>query len=533
MRQVAGWCALAALAWWSPFASAAEPGATRVSYLAGGSVYLEAGRRDGLAEGDTLEVVSQGRRVARLVVRYLSTARAVCDTVGALRMPAIGDAVRYQARPSAEVATPETAPSPAVSDTAPGMRAAAEAPPAPADRARREGRLRGRIGLRTLSVEPRGGAGYTQPALELRLDGENLGGSPMDLAVDMRGRRTFHGAAGIPDDGEARVYRLSASLHDGSGRRRVTLGRQLSSSLAAVSLVDGALVEYAGERWGAGLLSGASPDPASFQASTAVLQHGAFVTRREREGARRWSATTGLVASFDHGHVDRQYAFLHGSWLDPRLALSLAQELDLHTGWKRAFGGSVVSLTNTFASARVQVASRLSLHAGFDDRRTVRLYRDRETPETDFDDRHRRGGWVGFAAPLMEHLRVSGDGRWSGGGPAGSHHSLSGAIEVPRLGLLQADARWRTTRYEGDRSSGWMHAGGLAVRPWGLARVELGGGLRTTTDVLSGFEGRTRWESGDLDLGFASRWYLLLSAQHDHGDGYDAMQWHGSISRMF
>jgi hypothetical protein len=51
--------------------------------------------------------------------------------------------------------------------------------------------------------------------------------------------------------------------------------------------------------------------------------------------------------------------------------------------------------------------------------------------------------------------------------------------------------------------------------------------------VLSQIESRSRWEGADLDLGFASRWYLLLSAQHDHGDGYDAMQWHSSLSRMF
>jgi len=516
-----------------PGAAAVERATTRVSYIAGGSVYLEAGRRDGLAEGDTVDALNDGRTVARLIVRYLSTGRAVCDTLSAARMPVIGDLVRYRARPAATGAAADTAASAGADTTgmtpAPG---ASMTPGAPTDlTARRTGRLRGRIGARYLVVDPRGASGYSQPALELRLDGANVGGSPIDLALDVRGRRTHHGAAGAADDGEARVYRLAATVHDTPGRRRLTLGRQLST-FAAVSLFDGALAEYAGERWGAGLFSGAEPDPATWAVSGDILQHGAFLMRRGRDGARRWSVTTGGVASFDHGQVNRQYGFVQGSWLDPRLSLFLAEELDLNTGWKRAIGDPTLSLTNTFLSGRAQLTREVSVNAGYDNRRTVRLYRDRATPETEFDDRHRQGAWAGISAGLAEHLRVSADGRWSGGG-TGDHRSLSASAEAYRLPTLQADARWRSTRFTGATSRGWMHVAGIGARPWGQTRVELSGGTRSTTDVLSQIQTRTRWEGADLDLGFSSHWYLLLSVQHDHGDGYDAMQWHTGLSRMF
>jgi hypothetical protein len=517
-------------------ATAAEPATTRVSYLAGGSVYLEAGRKDGLAEGDTLEAVSDGRTVARLIVRYLSTGRAVCDTLSAVRMPAVGDAVRYRARP---VPTDPGA-RPAAGDTAgtttalPGIGAGTQGAHAKSGSyvTRPPGRLRGRIGARYLAVDPKGAGGYSQPGLELRLDGANVAGSPIDVAVDVRGRRTHHSAAGVADDGEARVYRLAGTVHDAAGRRRLTLGRQLSSAFAAVSLFDGALVEVAGERWGAGLFSGAEPDPATWAVSGDIVQHGAFVSRRGRNGARRWSVTTGGVASFDHGQVNRQYGFVQGSWLEPKLSLFLAEEFDLNTGWKRALGEPTLSLTNTFLSARAQVTRDVSVNAGYDNRRTVRLYRDRETPETEFDDRHRQGAWAGVAADVVEHVRMSADGRWSGGG-AGDHHSQSGSLEAYRLSALQADARWRSTRFDGATSQGWMHVAGIGVRPWGQTRIELSAGSRITTDVLSQLHTRTRWEGADLDLGFASRWYLLLAAQHDHGDGFDAMLWHASLSRMF
>lgn len=523
--------AVAAMAPGVASVAGAESATTRVSYVAGGSVYLEAGRKDGLAEGDTLDALSGGRRVARLVVRYLSTARAVCDTLDAAQMPAVGDGVRYRVRPAAG-----GAPTPAGLDTAdttpaPVAPAVGAAPPAAATR--RPGRVRGRLGARYLLVDPGGAGGYSQPALELRLDGVNVGGSPIDVAVDVRGRRTHHRAAGVADDGEARVYRLAGTLHDAGGRRRLTFGRQLSSAFAAVSLFDGALIEYAGERWGAGVFSGAEPDPATWAVSGDILQHGAFVMRRGRDGARRWSVTTGGVASFDRGQVNRQFAFVQGSWLDPKLALFVAEELDLNTGWKRALGEPTLSLTNTFLSARAQVMREVSVNAGYDNRRTVRLYRDRETPETEFDDRHRQGAWAGIAAGVVEHVRVSADGRWSGGDTGGDHRSVSAGAEAYRLPVLQSDARWRSTRFRGATSEGWMHVGAIGARPWGQTRVELTGGSRTTTDVLSQIRTGSRWEGVDLDLGFASRWYLLFSAQHDHGDGFDAMQWHTSLSRMF
>ena len=508
------------------------PATTRVTYLAGGSVYLEAGRRDGLAEGDTLEVVGGGRTVSKLIVRFISTARAVCDTLSALRMPAIGDLVRYRAHEVIPAPGPAPVPEAAPSDSAGLAPGAGTVAPAGAP-ARRAERLRGRVGARYLTLDPRGGGGYSQPALELRLEGANVGGAPIDLGVDVRGRRTYHGTAGIADDGEARVYRLAATVHDASGRRRVTLGRQLSSELSSVSLLDGARIEYAGERWGAGVLSGAEPDPATWAVSGDILHHGAFVARRGRRGDARWSLTAGGVASFDHGQINRQFGFLQGSWLDPRYSMFISEEADLNTGWKRAFGDPVVSLTNSFVSARAQLTRELSVNAGYDNRRTVRLYRDRETPETEFDDRHRQGAWLGAAAGLLRHLRVSADGRWNNGGAGGAYHALSGGLEAYRLPVLQAGARWRSTHFDGGVSRGWMHVMGLGVRPIGQSRIELSGGVRTSTDVLSGLGTRTRWEGLDLDLNVAPRWYLSLSAQHDHGGGFDAMQWQSSLSRLF
>jgi hypothetical protein len=533
--------------------AASSPGAassaatTRVSYLAGGSVYLAAGRLEGLAEGDTLQAVSRGKVVAFLIVRYLSSHRAACDTLKAVALPAVGDEVWYQARTPSPAPPPEglgAEPAPAAADTtgivgAPDSTAESGgarlvvAPPVARSAVHRVGRLRGRIGARYLVVDPGAGAGYSQPALDLKLDGANLGGMPLDVGVDVRSRRTYHGAPGVADDGEARVYRMSATYHDGPGHRRLTIGRQLSPSLAAVNLFDGALIEYAGQRWSGGLFSGAQPHPLNWALSSDVIQHGGFVGLRGRQGARRWSATTGGIASFDHGQVNRQFAFVAGSYLDPRLSLSVAEELDLSTGWKRAIGEPTLSLTSSFMTARAQLTRTASLNAGFDNRRNVRLYRDRLTPETEFDDRYRQGAWVGSSLDLLGHLRVGADGRWSSGGTGGDYRSWSVNSDASRLPWLQADLHWRTTHFRSTTAHGWLHAAGLAVRPWGQNRLELSGGQRTSDDGVALIRTRLSWEGADLDVGLAGHWYLLLSAEHDHGDGSHAVQGYASLSWLF
>ena len=72
-----------------------EPATAHVTYLAGRSVYIDAGRDDGLLPGATVQLVREGRVVATLRVEYLSTHRAACSIVAAQNDPVVGDTARY------------------------------------------------------------------------------------------------------------------------------------------------------------------------------------------------------------------------------------------------------------------------------------------------------------------------------------------------------------------------------------------------------------------------------------------------------
>lgn len=502
---------------------------TKVVYLAGGTVYVEAGRLEGLAEGDTLDVLRAAKPIARLRVTAVSSHRAACDTFAVTLAPALGDAVRFVAI-SGRAGGPGANPLVALKVPAPDTASAPDVAAAAADAAphRTRGRpWRGRIALRYLSVEPGAGAGYSQPALDVRLEGRGAGPVPLDLSIDVRSRRTYRGDA---QDDVARVYRMLVAA-GAPGSRRLTIGRQLAPALAAVSVFDGVLIETGGPgTWSAGAFAGTQPEPARYRPSAEVVEGGAYAQARGRDGRRSWTLTFGAVNSLSHGEVNRQFGFAGGFYTSPRVTLSATQEIDLNTGWRRASGATSLSLSSTFLSARTAIVPGLTLSTGYDGRRSVRLWRDRFTPETEFDDAYRRGTWAGLAGEALDHVRLTVDGRWSGDGER-RWHSHSGAAELFAIPPFAARARYRLTTFRNDVTHGTLHAGGLGLDPAAFLHFEWSAGARTSDDGVNAT--RTTWQALDADLHITRRAYLLLSAEWDRGDAFDARQVHAGLSWMF
>lgn len=509
----------------TPTTRTAPAGTTRVTYIAGTTAYLDAGRLDGLDVGDSVTVLREGAAIARLRIAVVSSRRAVCDTLSAtgpeLR---VGDAVRFVPRPVA-VATADT-----------GTRVAA----ATRSSGRSVRRVRGRLGARwqNVSSEPADGSEtYTlsQPAIDLRLDGHGLAGGHVDLAADVRSRTTTRSTSGSSTtESLSRVYRASAAVHDEKDRRRLTLGRQTSAVLSTISLFDGALAEWLGDRASVGAFSGMQPEPVRMGFSSDVIEHGAYVELHQRPRTeRRWSTAIGVVTSLQAGQPNRDFAFAQASWMSKGLTAWWTQELDWNRGWKRDSGEVALSLTSTFLSVRVPLGERVAVNGGFDNRRSVRLYRDRETPETVFDDHYRQGAWVGASVQPLSKLRLSGDVRHNGGSPADRSDAWSASAELWRISSLQATMRARTSFYSGETQDTRLLSLGLGLDPRPAWHVELGGGTRATDDSFAGATEHETWTSGALDVSFARRWYLNGSIERNHGDsGTNWLQFAGLSVRF-
>ncbi len=501
-------------------AQGAEAPSLRVTYVTGGSVYVGSGADEGLDTGDRLEVVRDEVPVAVLTVTEVSQHRSRCAADGEAVEIQVGDAVRL-------------APAAGEAETASGQEDASPRERRPLD-------LRGRVGLRYLYVDRTSGigGGYRQPALDLRLEGRDVGGAPIGLAVDVRARRTYR----RPEDGKSteenrnRVYRLAAWWAKPGEPLRIGVGRQFAPSLAVVSLFDGLYAEYRKERWGAGGFLGTEPDPSDWGYSSDVRDFGAFYEYGNAPASqRRWTVTAGAVSSTQDGEINRDFLFVQGRYDDRKLSAYLAQEIDVNRGWRKdAESGDSFTSTSTFASLRYRIEERLTIRAGFDDRRSVRLYRDLVTPETDFDDAYRQGYWAGAEGKAGGHLRWGLDGRRSSGGAAGDADSVTATLGALRLTRLGLDARVRSTRYGSDATRGWLHSASLSVDVASRARVEIHGGVRSESPRDPAIpDGNLSWMGAEWDVYVGRRWLLGLTADRTRGADEDNNQFYATASWRF
>ena len=323
----------------------------RVTYLTGSSVYVDAGSDDGLRVGDRLQVVREDVVVSVLEVTELSNHRAVGKFLEGSTALEPGDSVRF----------------------APAATAAAE----PEKQKRRSGGLRGigirgRVGVRFLWLNDRSdfGQDYAQPALDLRLDGNQIGGTGWGMAVDVRTRRVYRT---LPDGSDAdddrnRVYRMAVGWHGAGSPWSFALGRQVSPDLSTVSVFDGASVQYSRQRWSAGLITGTQPDPTDYGYASDLREHGLFFQYRGRPESRgQWSVTGGLVGSYDDSEVNREFLYVQGRYSGPRLAIYGASEVDHNRDWKSDEAGEdTISPTSGFVSLHYRASDVVRLRGGYD-----------------------------------------------------------------------------------------------------------------------------------------------------------------------
>lgn len=489
---------------------------TAITYLTTESIYIGAGRSDGLNEGDIIEVLRDGRIIATIEVVNLSSRRASCRRLTGEEALAVGDRVRFVPR--------EREPEP-LEIPVPVLKS--ETPKKKKPRSRRSPLrawgLRGRIGLRYLAVKDRTGFGsdFSQPALDLKLDGRDLGGSGFGLTADVRTRRTYRQNSDGTSRNESRnrVYRMAALWGPEGSPLHVSFGRQYASSLANVSIFDGALARWDRERWSVGAFSGSQPDPEDFGYSRGITEHGAFYERRNAQGSPgRWSLTTGVVGSYEQGEINREFLYVQGRFVSGPYSGYLIQEVDYNRDWRKQAEGSTLTSSSTYLSLRARLGEDVTLLGGFDNRRQIRIYRDIETPETDFDDSYRQGVWLGASWRIRERYRAGLRARINRGGISGQAESYTLTLGAYRISSLQLDFRTRSTNYSNLSNEGWLHS--LSAGAYLLPRLhlELNGGVRRETSLLAAGEDRAvHWYGTDVDVNLGRRWYGLFSWQRTEG----------------
>lgn len=478
---------------------------TAVTAVTLGTVYIGAGRADGLREGSVVRIPRLGAK-AVYRVNYLASKSAACRVDSLAPLPAVGDSVVFLPVAGAPVLAGRDG-SLIIGSTAARRRAGPT--------------LRGRVGLRYLGSWDRSSdIMLKQPGVELLLEGPIAPGSPVGLSVDIRSRRTSTYRPGLETatSGVMGVYQASVRIQAPRGSLRAVVGRQYAPTLAGVGLFDGVLVDLQRSRWGTGVLAGLAPEQGSLAVSSEIRQVGAYFQGRSGLSApTRWTLTLGGMGSYVAGDVNREFGFFQGTISSPAVSAVLFQELDVNRGWKLEAGEPKFSLTSTYLSVNLTPARGVSFSGGYDSRRNVRLYRDLTTPEELFDDRFRRGYWGSANFTIAGKLRLGGDvrGQSIAGADSLGTTAWSVTMNADQLTTLGIGLRFRGTHYTTPgRGPGVLLVGGVRVAAGTFGSLEVNGGARREASS----PGTDRfWAGIDTEVYLRRSWFILATFTHEWG----------------
>ena len=508
-----------------------------VAYVSSGSVYLDAGRSEGVVAGTTVRVVRGGEKVADLEVAFVAEHSSSCRVIGAVKEIQKGDRVVIVSVPAAEgaqaVAPPAPVPVPETPVTPPAVvddgRTAYELP----QRARHT-RIYGSVALGYRSFSTSGGPGSNESNGRLTLRMSEIGGRPLELRLRMRTRqisRDGYGPSVDTSQRSDRLYEASLAWEPADSRFSLQLGRLGAGPFLALGYLDGVLAQVRVSRHlFVGAFGGARPDITDLGFQTAGTKYGTYLRlASDRDGAADADAFYGEVVlggiseKARNGDISRDYVTLEsrlgsGSrwWLYQRA------EIDLNRGWRQELTGSTSQVTNAALSASFRMSSSVRGSVSYDQRRNYLTYETRPLPEEVFSRYFREGAraaidWQsrsGWSASLGAGLERADDVDQ----PTNSaYFSLMDATAFGLPWLIGGDGSF----YSGGTAEGWVanlrtrwsfrggHDLGLTI---GGSQAKLSGAFASSAPR------NNQWArlSGTVQLPF--RVYVYGEYEYDTGD---------------
>jgi hypothetical protein len=393
------------------------PAGLKVKYRSADTIYLDAGRADGLAEGDRLEVVRDAATIAEIEVIFVAEHSASCKILREIQTIEVDDRVTKPGDSAAALALP-----PAAAAADPGStesnRGAASASPQQASTVRsNKTRFTGSFSLdweRFTDDGPRG-LDYDRSSAALNLRVRDIGGKPFVAVVRLRTLEYERARALSPlipaNQERNRFYEASFSYRPPQGRFAFSVGRLGASPFVGVGYLDGALGQVRlGSHVYLGAFGGRNPDIEELGFEGKGAKYGAYARFRTSPPGRRRGVDVVIGGARQDGEdaVSREYATLQllyrssGSW-----SVSQYAEIDVNRDWREELADSSaqISLFSVSTSGRLSRSSRLFI--GYNLNKRFRTEETRSVPVELWDDLRRQGLQARFQLGRSGKLQAS------------------------------------------------------------------------------------------------------------------------------
>ncbi len=385
-------------------------GETRLKYISAQSYYIEAGKNQGIAPGDTLKVVRAGRVIALLRVVQASSKSAACSIILKNQQPVIGDRVLYRRRGMG----------PRKKMTHKKSMARRKLAARKSSRDKHINAISGYISAQSTwrRAMTGSGAGSVVPSLSGRLRIRNIAGTGFSLRLRHRSRRTIrthadYAAVNRNDDWYHRLFEASLVYESKNSPYELGFGRVLSPYIRGIGYIDGGhFSRRISETIRVGFAVGTEPDLVTSRVSGRRKKYGAFIAHELGTGSRRRINTTlAFSASNENGIINREFIYLQNNfWLAGRLSIYQSVEVDVNRQWRRTAAGNNLSFSNYFMNANIDITRWMSFFLSWDARKNVRTYATYNMADSLFNENMHRGLTAGLRLNLPADMQFGATG---------------------------------------------------------------------------------------------------------------------------
>lgn len=484
-----------------------------VTYIAGGSVYIGAGRAQSLAVGDTGVVMRGTPGTVRIIVGAVSSGSSVARRLNAEDSIAVGDSVVFRKK----AASGEMLPAVGVAGSIAGTSE-------PATTALTHGRVSLQyVGWGDLGSD----ADNARASLVVALDAGRIFGTGFRFTMYGRVTSVIRQDPSSPNNEgkwNARVYDMSLSLDEPNSWFGVGFGRITSRYAGGIGIVDGTQLYARAGALTFGVLGGFQPDYRTSEFNTDYTKGLLFFNAAwGTPGQSPGSTTIAYGTQYYKGSLDRDYLYVQNTFgFNSRLYLFQSSEVDLHTEsggeFQRAF-----RLTNTFITLNYLPASWVTLTASYDANRPVDFFESMKLiPDSLFEKDLRQGLRAGayFRLPLGISLAATGGYRLPiGDQPAG--YNAGGGVRMSDIARSGFSAGGRYQKVRGIYTDG----NDITVEVDQSIAGNLFLGLRFDYYTFRELEGSDRstitTASANLSWRIARSWYATLTGDRVWNTGQD------------
>jgi hypothetical protein len=531
----------------------------QIRYVAGDSVYLDAGTNVGLSEGMTL-TVKQTRAeaaaakfsdnpdanylVATLVIEAVADTSAVCKVQSTTRPLTKGDMADLSPEDTQKLVAKNslgnTRRYPAVVSFSEGdpldedVRETIPRPPLP-----EVNRAVGRIGLDYMGTSSGGATGIQSSNLGfvVRADITRIAGTHWNLSGYWRGRLTSQSSKNqeTMQDLLNRTYHMSLVYVNPDSRWVAGIGRMYLPWASSLETIDGG---YLGRKIGgittAGIFAGSTPDPTSWSYNPNRRLAGSFVNFQGGSFDHlRYSSTVGFGLSMLHFTIDRPFAFAENS-------VSIRQGFSVYHSFqvdKPTVDPSLPALnygvSRSFLTVHVQPHRRIAFDLNHNYFRDVPTY-DPQLVGTGLLDKYLFQGFSGgvrVEAPYRVTLYTN---IGSSSSSADSKTSLNKMFGVT-LGQvwrtkIRVDARY--SQFDSAFAKGNYRSFSLSRNFGDNFRWEVLAGQQSFISPITTDNG-SRFVGSNVDFSLGSRYFFQAGINTERGSLQDYNQWFVTFGYRF